>query len=269
MPFTSSHPAIVLPLKKLFPKYVSLSGLMAGAMSPDLIYFLEMNTVNRGLSHSWSGLFTVCLPLGILFCFAFHWLVKKELIYSLPLKMSRHLSGLAESEWSIVSLKDALILITSVLIGALSHFFWDSFTHLTGETVSIFPVLKNDFTLLGFTIPLYHLLQHLSTLFGMIGILVWFTFKSNLPPRARKFQNRTIQAKIIFWIKSFVISFVFAFLILNLYRYYFPDRVVSETAIFGLAGWAGFFYLTALTTIVNKLKFFLKKSNKTVGSEYN
>lgn len=242
---------------------------MAGAMSPDLIYFIEMNTVNRGLSHSWSGLFTICVPLGILFCFAFHWLIKKELIYSLPLKMSRHLSGVADSKWSIATISDALVLIISVLLGALSHFFWDSFTHLTGEMVSVFPVLKNEITLLGFSILLYHLLQHLSTIFGMVGIIVWFTFKSNLPPQSTEFQNRSIQDKIIFWVKSIVISFVFAFLILNLYRYYFPDRVSSETAIFGLAGWAGFFYLTALTTIINKLKFFLKKSNKIVGSEYN
>ena len=35
MPFTFSHPAIILPLAKINAKYISLTALVAGSMAPD------------------------------------------------------------------------------------------------------------------------------------------------------------------------------------------------------------------------------------------
>ena len=92
MPFTTSHPAIVLPLKMLKPRWFSLTGLMAGAMAPDLLYFLMMQTSYRGVSHSWLGLFVFCLPAGIAFSFAFHHLFKQPVIHNLPWPLDRRLS---------------------------------------------------------------------------------------------------------------------------------------------------------------------------------
>ena len=133
MPFTTAHPAAVLPLKKIWPRWFSLTGLMAGAMAPDLQYFLLADTTHRGLSHSWVGLFAVCLPMGLAFSFAFHWLFKEAFIANLPRPLDRWLSGLAVSTFGPRSWSEWAVLVSSVLIGALSHFAWDSFTHLHGE----------------------------------------------------------------------------------------------------------------------------------------
>lgn len=41
MPFTFSHPAIILPLSYLPKKWFSLTGLIIGSLIPDFEYLLE------------------------------------------------------------------------------------------------------------------------------------------------------------------------------------------------------------------------------------
>ena len=254
MPFTTSHPAVVLLLKNIFPKYLSLTGLIAGAMAPDLLYFLEMNTVNRGMSHSWSGMFTICLPLGILFSFAFHYFFKKELIGHLPSPLLSHFSGLALSKWRIVSFTNWIVLIISVLIGTLSHFAWDSCTHLHGEVVQYFPVLQTNLAIFGGHIQFYHLLQHLSTLVGGIAVIIYFSYQSNLPKRIEIKNPIPRIQKLFFWITIPFLSGIFAYLVLHLYIYYAPERIASERTIFGLASWAGFFYLVIALDLFKRFR---------------
>lgn len=254
MPFTTSHPAVVLLLKNAFPRYVSLTGLIAGAMSPDLLYFLEMTTVNRGVSHSWSGLFTVCLPLGILFAFAFHYLFKKEFILNLPSPLLKHFSGLALSEWRIGSLYEWIVLIVSVLIGGLSHFAWDSFTHLNGEVVQYFPILQDTFHVSGYSFRIYRFLQFLSSVLGAIAIAIYFSFNSNLPTRTKISSTYSATHKILFWVITVSVSLLFAYTVLHLYMYYAPERIVSNRIIFGLASWAGFFYLVIAIGLYKRFK---------------
>jgi len=134
MPFTTAHPAIVLPLKQWFPHWFSLTGLMAGAMAPDLIYFLALRTDFRGLSHSWPGLFLITLPAGVVFSFVFHRYFKYSFIRHLPSPLDRFLSGLAQSGWCVVGAKAWVILVVSVLVGSLSHFFW---------TLSLTPLVRS------------------------------------------------------------------------------------------------------------------------------
>ena len=54
MPFTFSHPAIVLPLKYLPKKWFSFTGLIIGSMTPDFEYFLRMK-VKSDYSHTLNG----------------------------------------------------------------------------------------------------------------------------------------------------------------------------------------------------------------------
>ena len=56
----------------------------------------------------------------------------------------------------------------ALLIGALTHIVWDSFTHGIGFAVQTFPQLKT--TLLGW--PAYKYLQHGSTVVGLFLLLV-------------------------------------------------------------------------------------------------
>ena len=253
MPFTTSHPAIILPLKKLFPNWFSLSGLIAGAMSPDLLYFLEMTTVNRSDSHSWNGLLFICLPVGVIFCFAFHWLVKYELIVHLPSRLSEHLSGLAESQWKLNTIRQWLVLIVSVLIGAMSHLFWDSFTHLNGVMVGLIPVLKTEVSFLGEIVPWSHIFQHISTVAGAVAIFIFFSFRSNLPNRVEIKNRKSVKSKIMFWIVVALFAGCFALLVLKLYKTFAPEMIPSEMTILGLSSWAGFFYFICGYTLIKRL----------------
>ena len=252
MPFTTSHPAIVLPLKKLWPKYFSLTGLMAGAMAPDLIYFLIIVTTPRGLSHSWQGLYTFCLPAGILFSFAFHWLFKQEFIAHLPLKMDSYLSGLATSKWTPKGFLGWIIFLLSIIIGILSHFFWDAFTHAQGEVAQILPFLNNTIVLFERNIQLTKLLQHSSTLIGAITTVLFLTKGNMLPKPNQDFVKRSIKHKVYFWSYSFVFSLVFIIFVFWFYRIYYPELPLPFWKTIGLASWAGFFWSVMFFNLYKK-----------------
>ena len=258
MPFTTSHPAIVLPLKQIWPRWFSLTGLMAGAMAPDLIYFLILITTHRGISHSWTGLFIFCLPAGIVFSFAFHQLFKYHFISNLPRPLDQFLSGLAESKFRIAGWRGLMVLAYSVLVGALSHFFWDSMTHEHGEIVRRIPLLLEKSVILGITVPNYRIVQHLSTAFGALTILI-YALKSNLiPPPKPNPTSRKPGEKSIFWIVGGIVAFIIACLAVWLYHGYsilqVDRRLLSYpvSTTFGLAGWAGLFYFVCIYTLVKK-----------------
>jgi hypothetical protein len=248
MPFTISHPAVVLPLKQLWPQRFSLTGLIAGAMAPDLLYFLLCDTADRGISHSWTGLLWFCLPAGIVFSFVFHWLFKKPVIDHLPWFLERRFSGLAESEFVVKSASGWITLIGSVLLGALSHFLWDSFTHLTGEMARALPVLTESVTIFGHTRPVCRWIQHLSSLWGGT-MMLFFLFRSRLVPRpVRSRPVRPPGRKVAFWLGATVAAIVCGIAAVALYDNLYGWNVLLghnprlAFTSFCLGSWAGGFY---------------------------
>lgn len=259
MPFTTSHPAIVLPLKQLWPTRFSLTGLMAGAVSPDLMYFLLSDTTHRGFSHSWVGLLAFCLPAGLLFAFVFHRLFKYQFIINMPWFIERRLSGLADSRFEIRSAPAWITLLGSILIGALSHFAWDSFTHPQGEMARLIPLLNGSAVIFGLDRPICRWLQHLSTLWGGLFVL-WFLFTSPHVPRAtRNRRMRTTRNKIMFWTGGVVAASASTFVMLWFYNdlygwnlqagYNYPLGFMTA----GLASWAGLFYYVCAYSLISRL----------------
>ncbi len=253
MPFTISHPAIVLPLKKLWPQYFSLTGLMAGAMAPDLLYFLIATTAPRGISHSWLGLFVFCLPAGILFSFAFHWLFKKDFIANLPFKMDSYLSGLATSKWVPKGFLAWIVFLLSIIIGILSHFLWDAFTHAQGEIAQLLPFLNNTIVIFERNIKITSLLQHFSTLIGAIVTVLLLTKGKMLPKPNQDFVRRSVKHKINFWSYSFVFSIVFIVFVFWFYKTYYPELPLPFWKTIGLASWAGFFWAVVFLSLYKKI----------------
>lgn len=272
MPFTISHPAIVLPLKQLKPEWFSLSGLMAGALAPDLIYFLLLDTTYRGVSHSWTGLFVVCLPLGIIFSIIFHRLFKEQLIVNLPRPLDRIFSGLAFSEFKIKGIKGWSVLIISVLIGSLSHFFWDSFTHGSGELAKMIPLLQDSSSFFGITRPHFRWAQHISTVLGAVIIPVYLVQSRLIPGPVIKYKEIGAVRKLKFWILAALVAVAFAFLTillngtLNSWMAGTGTNHFPLARTFGLAGWAGFFYATIIMSLFRgkKNNIRLKSRKKSV-----
>lgn len=176
MPFTFSHPAIILPLKKLPKKYISMTGLIVGSIAPDFEYFLRMKSK---YSHTMSGILWYDLPIGIFLAFLFHNLIKEALINNMPLFFEARFIDLRNFNWNSYFKKNWYIVIISIIIGICSHILWDGFTHRTGHFVKMFPVLESSVKLFGTKIPIYRGLQHISTLIG--GIVV-IKVVINLPP---------------------------------------------------------------------------------------
>ncbi len=170
MPFTFSHPAIVLPLSRLTPKWFSLTGLVVGTMSPDFEYFFRMR-MQGTYAHTLQGMVVFCLPVGILLTFLFHNVARNGLIENLPSFLRRRFLRFTSFDWSGYFWKRWFIVGLSVLVGASTHLFWDGFTHEHGYFVSAFPELATNVSLGFLEIELYRVVQHLSTLIGGMVIV--------------------------------------------------------------------------------------------------
>lgn len=174
MPFTFSHPAIILPLAYVPRQWRSLTGLVIGSLTPDFEYFLRMQLHSR-YSHTLNGLLWFDLPLGILLAFIFHNLVRDHLINNLPHVLQSRFSRYTRYDWNAYFKAHWFIVSISILIGAASHLLWDGFTHESGYFVHMLPFLRDKLQLWGTQVPLLKALQHSSTLIGGLAIIlaVW------------------------------------------------------------------------------------------------
>jgi hypothetical protein len=177
MPFTFSHPAAIFPFRLLPDRYYSMTGLIAGSLTPDFEYFIRMN-VKSIYSHTLSGLFYFDIPIGIAISFIFHDLIRNDLIDHLPAQLRRRFFNLKEFKWNCAFKHYWYIIILSIGIGAASHILWDGFTHPLGFFVNKYPLLQHKFQIKSYSIPAYNILQNLSSLIGGIAVLI---FIRNIP----------------------------------------------------------------------------------------
>lgn len=208
MPFTFSHPAIVLPLKYFPNKWFSLTGLVIGSLTPDFEYFLRMK-IKSNFSHTLEGVFWFDLPLGILLAFIFHNIVRNRLFLNVPTFLQSRFSNFTKFNWNEYFKKNWIVVIISILIGAFSHLFWDSFTHDDGYFVTHFHVLQNSVKFYNDHIPILKILQHSSTLIG--ALIIAFTIYK-LP--SEEIEKKKINMK--YWlILTFITFSIFAVKLLN------------------------------------------------------
>ncbi|WP_375560353.1 DUF4184 family protein [Bernardetia sp. OM2101] len=212
MPFTFSHPAIVLPLGILWQRYFSLTALIVGSMTPDFEYFLRLK-VRSDFSHTLLGVFWFDLPLGIILCFVFHLLIKKSLFKNLPTFLQTCFNDFLDFDFVDYFKKRFLIVIFSLLLGVFSHLFWDGFTHHDGFFVELFSVLQTKTAF--YSIPVFKILQHFSTLIGGFCIAFWIY---KLPQNSKTIYPISFN----YWLSVFG-CFVFFFSVRLFMIYYFQE----------------------------------------------
>lgn len=200
MPFTFSHPAIILPLKYLPKNWFSLTGLVVGSVTPDFEYFIRMK-VQSNYSHTLYGIFWFDLPLAILLSFLFHNTVRNALFFNSPDVIKSRILIFTSFNWNNYFKENWIVVVISLLIGIASHLLWDGFSHNQGYFVEHISTLKNSINLLGNEIPIWKITQHLSTLIGAIVITIsFFKFSEN------KIQYSVINKK--YWIIISITTFL-------------------------------------------------------------
>jgi hypothetical protein len=175
MPFTAAHPAIVLPLKKLNERWFSTTGLVIGSITPDFSYFLSFALNTRISSHQLPDVFTFNLPVTIVLALLYHGIIKESLIEHLPPFFKRRANPAKQSNWLKYLYKHWAVFLGSALIGILSHLLWDSFTHFEGYFANKIPWLLDQISFFGINITASRLMQHLSTIVGIIYIAFYIT----------------------------------------------------------------------------------------------
>jgi hypothetical protein len=71
----------------------------------------------------------------------------------------------------------------AIVVGAWTHLLWDSATHPEGWIVHRVAALSAPVTIGSWTGQMNHLLQYLSSVFGLAVMVVWYWRLSPAPPR--------------------------------------------------------------------------------------
>ena len=207
MPFTFSHPAIILPFISIKRKWRSTTGLVIGSITPDFEYFIRMEGKSY-YSHTIGGVFWFDYPLAIILCFLYHQVVRNPLIDNLPPFLNKRLVVYKEFQWTDYFLRNLLMISVSVFIGIASHLLWDSFTHDDGFFVEKLPVFTEYVEFGEMGVPVYKIFKLLCSVFGGIIILVTI-FKLKKVPKVINLSNPG------YWMVVSAISF--SILVLRIY----------------------------------------------------
>jgi Domain of unknown function (DUF4184) len=167
MPLTFAHPAVALPLRKLLGRVGFLPALAIGSMAPDVPYFVPLG-IDRHLGHSIPALFWFCVPVGWGIYWLFEYFLKQPFISLCPLALQSRLVALPVTKVSVTTI------VLSLLIGAITHLLWDSFTHGNSPWLGYLPFLETPlFSLGNYKVYVFKVFQHGSTFIGLGLIAAW------------------------------------------------------------------------------------------------
>ncbi|QWF82312.1 DUF4184 family protein [Amycolatopsis sp. CA-230715] len=134
MPFTFAHPAAVLPLRRWLP----LPALTAGALAPDLAYYLPVPG-GADRTHSVTGLYTTDLVLGAALTLI-GYLVLAPVLALAPMGWRARAVPPDPARWR--GPRAIAVAVCALVVGAVTHLGWDAFTHTGGAAVRALPFLR-------------------------------------------------------------------------------------------------------------------------------
>lgn len=171
MPWTLSHPAAVLPLRRFSPQRLDFAALVIGSMTPDIGFYIDRFDLAT-FAHTLPGSVLACLPTGVILLL-FYYLFCRPVCYALPSPHRQALLPLCPVfptgliRWGTILL--------SLLLGAWTHNCWDAFTHEHGWFVDRIPWLRQPvLQIRSTTVYMFLFLQELSTTVGFA--IVAFTY---------------------------------------------------------------------------------------------
>jgi hypothetical protein len=242
MPFTFAHPAAILPLRR--SRFLQTVPLIIGSLVPDVPYFLPTR-FGRALfpdTHSLYGSIFICLPMGMA-------LLILTVLLREPLTV---LLG-ARVRWICLRSIDRFtarplhwpIALLSILIGSWTHIAWDSFTHQTGWTATRVAALSAPISVFGWDTATSHLLQYVSSVFGLAVMAIWLrSLVMRVPAGVMENQPRPRASWLVLAVIALVslsIGVSRAYLAWNASSYYHLGYLLLTRTI----GWFAVLYLVA------------------------
>ncbi len=188
MPFTISHAIAAYPAHYLTRRKIPVMPLVIGSMSPDFPYLLFMTPMHAP-GHSIFGVWIYCLLPALLMLTLWYLWLEKPILNLLALPR-------AQVSWNI---REGLLVILGVLLGAYSHLLWDATSHSYGYFVQ-----NSEFWHIElFGLPLYKLNQYGSGVLGLAGLVLWY---AKLKAKSQQVIEST-HLKLAFIIYAFSILF--------------------------------------------------------------
>ncbi len=201
MPFTLSHVLAIVPFYKYLRKYFSISGLIMGSMAPDFEFFLRI-TLYGIWGHTFKGIFFFDFPISIILILVFHIWVRDALIVFLPDAISIKYAKFYKFDWVKYFKNNFHIVGYSVLLGIFTHFVWDNITHEPNYVSPFyFQFLEKKLKLFVFTLPVYSILQIISSIIGLAWLLWFFLLETNILTLFNGFSK-----KWKFWFYTFFVT---------------------------------------------------------------
>ncbi len=167
-----------------------------------------MLTSSGTIGHTAIGILVQGIPASIGLLLLIRYVLATPFLALLPLKYSqRWRSPQAVKFWRSSHL---INLIISIAIGALTHIFWDGFTHPTGWFVNHLSILQTKIL----SLAVYKILQYSGGILGLLGLSIWLWIWIEQPAQ----QDRTdfnslalnFRDRVIGWIIILSITTVFA-----------------------------------------------------------
>ena len=171
MPFTVSHAVAVLPLarnRRLVP-----AALVIGSWVPDLPYFVPL-LEGSDWTHAASGPVTVDLLLGVFVLAVWQLVLRRPLVDLAPVQLRERMPPPRR-----INANYLVGSVVSLVLGALTHVVWDTFTHPGRWGTTHLPALAEG---LG-PLPVYKWLQFASGALGLLGLLAWVLLWLRRTPR--------------------------------------------------------------------------------------
>ncbi len=170
-------------------------------MVPDFLYFIFLNPYfNAG--HQWWGIFVYDIPLALLLAWLYHSIIKPVLLPYLPGWAGSRLQLFRSFNWTSYFRQHYPVVITSIIIGILTHFFLDAFTHGEGRFVTWMPFLQRDIQVWRHPMKMWYLMQYLSSVAGLL-LLFYFFLKI---PMVKNSPAVSIAGKAGFWLITAILS---------------------------------------------------------------
>lgn len=169
MPFTLSHAAAAIPFRRTG---LVMSALVFGCFAPDLEYFLWLRPHGH-FGHTLPGMIVFDLPAALVSLFLFHRYAREPLIACMPIHLRERIRSNANV--SFRSIRGFALVCVSILVGAATHLLWDGCTHADYWLGQHWAFLRTNVHVPLFGArPWAGVFQYLSSVLGIVAILIWF-----------------------------------------------------------------------------------------------